>query len=598
MDQAPLPDVSQLYDRIFRDDPLLLKEENHTVFGDQILRNLLVERAIASSDPTDVTLGNGPSEKEFRALPRPSTRALNQTLRDAYFNSRRDREQIDDKDVFEDLQQVTMVAHGEKTQDRHSSLIVDHEDARTALSTTDSPLEARLTIAAVGYRVTISRLAERSLLNEELRPRVATKLKKSLTAYPENKTVEKLRRTTLRDKALHAGWFDTIRRHIELALGRGSHFVVLPEFCLPPDVAKPPATIANAIRKIANRFRHEFFLFSGSRHEGSYNRGFIVSREARKSLTKNWWHYKMASARGLGENIMGPQNWKLPSYNFTLAPKKFEKALHCRVCVAICYDIFDPTTFINYIVQCVEADKSVRETIILVPSFNPSKEFVHALRDLSFIAGCPVVYVNGLHGDAKLFLYGFAISDLVDIEARSETPDTAIPPLPNFDEYFRACEKLLEAKINECAAEVRAMQAAAKKITDRQTKTRILQLCSVTYAREDMLRHRAASLKSLARDLDRYRNNGALKHLITKQGCAKCAENTHNHGDYCANDVLYYNIDPGLMLAIKDFRNLYFEQDSFLPLPFRRSEKDKIFTRITDKKAARSEKMNRKRVNR
>jgi hypothetical protein len=92
MSQAPLPDVSELYDTLFKDDPLLLKEDSHTAFGNQILRNLLVERAIASSDPTDVTLGNTRSEKEFRALPRPSTRPLNTTLRDAYFNSMRDRE--------------------------------------------------------------------------------------------------------------------------------------------------------------------------------------------------------------------------------------------------------------------------------------------------------------------------------------------------------------------------------------------------------------------------------------------------------------------------------------------------------------------------
>ena len=184
-----------------------------------------------------------------------------------------------------------------------------------------------LTIAAVGYRVRISRLTQKGLLNEELSPRIPAKLKRSLTAWPENKTVEKLRRTVLRAKDQHAAWFDAIKRHIRLALDRGAHFVVLPEFCLPPDVGKT-ASVANAIRKIASRFKQEFFIFSGSRHEGTYNRGFIVLREERTAaMIKNWWHYKMASARGLGENIMGPQNWKLPSLQFyDLAPEIQERA--------------------------------------------------------------------------------------------------------------------------------------------------------------------------------------------------------------------------------------------------------------------------------
>ena len=92
--------------------------ESHTKFGEQILRNLLVERAIASADPTDVTLGSAESRREFKMLARPSTRPLSKSLREAYLNSRRDRKRICNKNHLADLQQITMVAEGEKTLDR------------------------------------------------------------------------------------------------------------------------------------------------------------------------------------------------------------------------------------------------------------------------------------------------------------------------------------------------------------------------------------------------------------------------------------------------------------------------------------------------
>jgi predicted amidohydrolase len=621
----PLPNTSRLYDSIFNEDPFLLQEENQSKFGDQILRNLLVERAIAASDPFDVTLNDTSSRSEFKSLPQPSKRPLSQTLRDAYLTTYRSRSPIKDKSIIDDLQQVTMVADGEKTTDRRGDRIADHETAKDALAKTLSPMESRLTIATIGYRVRIGRIFEKPLLDEELGPRVPAKLSEPLARCKENKTVEKLRRTELNEtprQARWSRWFESIRRHISLALEKGAHFVVLPEYCLPPDLKNRKTSVSTAIRKLANDFKQEFFLFSGSRHEGVYNRGFIVFREKREDvLTKNWWHYKMASARGLGENIMGAQNWKLPTYNFTIAPQKFDKPLQCRVCVAICYDIFDPTTFINYVVQCVAGGATPRETIILVPSFNPSKEFVHALRDLSFIAKCPVIYVNGLHGDARLFLYGFAISDLAAMEARTVAKEkaaeaekqvavqigqqiaTTIADVATrdqgttFDEYFSEFETNLDLTIKECDDEVDTLQIAAKAAPDPLAKKRLRDRSSWVHDRSDQLKLRAHALKDLARAIKRFRKEGKLQHLMTKESCPQCELGDHADGDYCANDLLYYNIDPGLMLALKDFRNDFFVQDDFLPLPFRGSEQDRIFDRIDQKKTERAAKASRKRVN-
>ena len=202
------------------------------------------------------------------------------------------------------------------------------------------------------------------------------------------------------------------------ALDLGSHFILLPEFALPPKLDGQQHSIEEEITKLASSYKHPYFLFSGSRHEGIYNRGFIITRSTEEpEPTKRWWHYKLASARSLGENVMGPQNPASPTYRFNLEPIDTEgELLELEVVVAICVDVFDTSTFINYVINAALAASDRYKTVILVPSFNPAREFLHALRDLSFLAACPVIYVNGLHGDAKLFLYGIDVSDLDEIE--------------------------------------------------------------------------------------------------------------------------------------------------------------------------------------
>jgi len=62
----------------------------------------------------------------------------------------------------------------------------------------------------------------------------------------------------------------------------------------------------------------------------------------------------------------------------------------------------------------VSTDDEIRPRMMLVPSFNTSIDFVALLRDLSFLSRSMVVYVNGLHGDAKMYICGFAVSDFTE----------------------------------------------------------------------------------------------------------------------------------------------------------------------------------------
>jgi hypothetical protein len=382
---------------------------------------------------------------------------------------------------------------------------------------------------------------------------------------------------------------------------------VLPEFALPPDAKD--VSPAQIIKGLADNAQHEFFLFSGSRHEGVYNRGFIVSRERELGVSDVWWHYKVAAARGLGENIMGPQYRKLPSYDFRLPspdnPGNPEKDMHCKLFVAICYDVFDPTTFINYVVQCADSDAIMHENIILVPSFNPGEEFVHALRDLSFVARCPVIYVNGLHGDATLFLFGIAISDIAAMESqklpsrRSRRKPQAGRPVQQdqsaFDHNLHTMMETLEREANEAEQLFHAAKAAGEASSNREFRSRVIHWTRELSDKKRALVSQRKALDDFRSGLQHLRNIGALKHLITKEKCAVCAaKRTHRIDDHCPNDVLYYNIDLRLYSLLKDFRNDFFNQDDkFLPLPFRESQRKMILTKIQRKRDERSRRAER-----
>jgi hypothetical protein len=567
--------VNELYEKIFNQDPLLLDEENQRIFGAQILENLLVERGVKSTLPQLVALDSKASIDAFgRRDFWPET--INEELKQRYVRSVRTRTPLDDEDV-EKLKTVTMAVNANYTEERKLNAFADHDKAAASIEQTDSPLDKRIRIAAVGYRVSISRLEDAGELHEELCPMPPNVDKRSLTGLPENKRLQKLRRTTLRDQEKQPEWREIIRKHVVQALDRKSHLIVLPEFALPPNLEE--FELERCISEAAAGHTHTYFLFSGTRHEGAYNRGFIVVHPRRKERPREreqWWHYKTASARGLGENIMGPQNGKIPSYKFTIpSPANPRVKLEYRIFIPICYDIFDPTTFINYVAGCADADGRFRQSIIIVPSFNPGREFVHALRDLSFIASCPVIYVNGLHGDAKLFLYGVAASDLADIDLKTvkkgkvradDSIEAGLARLTKeLDDTTHAYDRLDE--VIDYGPELHdSIESQKVHLSSRRLE----------------LEARRDALKNFSADLDAARSRGALRHLVTTEACSDCGRDDHGAAAYCPRDILYYNLDIELLAALNRFRNKYFGPENFLPSPFTQDGKKRIRAIIKD----------------
>src|ERR1044072_430936 len=390
MDEGQVPeDVNSIYSRLFTDDPLLLREENPHLFGAQTLRTLLVERGIKAAVPRGVDLSKDDSRRRFKHRPAPPSAPIDPEIKRRDLKSRPTREPLPKK-LIEALKPYTMIAMPQRTRDRiGDTFFVDHKAAAQQIRRTRSPIGKRLRIAAIGYRVAISRLPNETPLDEELYPLPQAPddpayVQTEITGYPEKKGAQKLRRTKLADRDRQARWFEYFCRHIKHALEQEAHIVLGPEFGLPPNL--DTAKVENEITRIAQGRTHPFFLFAGTRHEGIHNRGFAITQSADSSKpTERWWHYKAASARGLGENITGPQNALMPSYKFT-GPMDDGDTKEYSIFVPICYDVYDPTTFINYVIGCAATDKGFYESIILVPSFNPSTEFVHALRDLSFVA--------------------------------------------------------------------------------------------------------------------------------------------------------------------------------------------------------------------
>jgi hypothetical protein len=571
-----LEEVDKLYRRIFGKDPLLLRRRNQKSFGDQILRNLLVERALKSKKRKPVALDDPKSRNDFKAVPGLPETGPGDRLKSRYDQSRRTRSTLS-KSEQNALQQVTMLARGELTAERRLHAYADHRIAQRALK--DS-FDRRLRIAAISYRVTISRIPGEGYLGEELCPLPPVLDEKSLTRFPERKATQKMRRTEILTEPAQSSWGDTIKRHVDTALTRESHIVLLPEFGLPPEHLEGETPIDETIKEVCRKYTHPFFLFSGSRHEGAYNRGFILTRTRGKPLARQWWHYKLASARSLGENIMGPQNPTIPSYKFKLpSPSGAGPGLEYEIFVAICVDVFDTSTFINYVVACVEAKKNRYKTIILVPSFNPSSGFLHALRDLSFIAQCPVVYVNGLHGDAELFLYGLAVGDLTPLAKATAGTLKKTPIMAS----FRKAKKIMTTRRNELHKDSRRLE---KQRTENKFEPPLLTIVEQSAQRWDQdikkLDEQLQAIDWIQRQLDTHRKSGALKHLITVERCRDCAKPDHGEKEYCASDILYYNLDVELLADLLRFRTWYFNDDSFLPLPFRDENRAAIRQRMLE----------------
>jgi hypothetical protein len=524
-------DIAKRYDAIFTADPLLLKRTSQTEYSENLINHLLLKRTLNAFSPMLVNLDDLKERKKFWTRypweePCPPTDVV-----DRYRASRAAREALakNDRDA---LEAVAMVSRGEETEKRKRFLSHDSAIKKLKREKAKSKIANRLRIAAVGYRVQVSRLDGTCLMGEELS--VLPIQKKKLVEPSKERAADiELGRTIAGHPEIITEWKAAIKSHVEIALKRKCHFVVVPEFALPPDMSARN-TIEKDLHKVSSkRGTADHFVFAGSRHEGGSNKGLVVAK-LDQAPCRPWWHHKVASARGLGENIFGPFGTKRPSYAARFHIAKGEKP-NFPIDIAICYDAFDPTVFLSLILQSIViTDGEVRPRIMLVPSFNTSKDFVALLRDLSFVSRSTVIYVNGLHGDAKMYVCGFAISDFMD-----------------------------KAKVERMRKQ---LLSRATRLNARRQKLLTTPNLRPKEAREvNSLNRRARAAELLELQLKALQDAGALDCLITLEDKPKSAAAL---GRFDPSDLLFYNVDMGLINALVGFRADYFGSDAFLPKPF------------------------------
>jgi hypothetical protein len=529
------PFVAPVYAAIFNVDPLLLSEQHQNEYGSELLKNLLVYRPLTTSKPNRLDLQNPTPPRALPALPAPS-----HPLRTAYHDARLKRIDLITAGMsaaqIEDLMKMTMVSD-DRTHDRANNGHKNHDAIRGSLGPRLLAFDDRLRIAAIGFRVAISRLQDLHYLDEDLHFR--RPVADSLVLPPETGVDSQLGRTEATGAPLDP-WHQAIGAHVQKSLDRNSQIVVLPEFGLPP-ASGGRATIQSELAAICAPVTTDYFVFAGTRHEDRYNRGLILSRRLGRTSTSDHWHHKIASARGLGETVLGPAGKDMKSYK----TGTMIGADEVMVAVAICYDTYDPTTFLNLFLDTARHLKGAIPRIILVPSFNPSADFVALLRDLSFLARCMVVYVNGLHGDAAMFMCGF---DLADFDANLATIFSSITTR----------QQDLQNNVQQILASVGGGVATPDQ--QRQLQLKSYQLTQLTI------------LETRLRNL---RARGELDHIITYEDCPTCgAARLHTADRTCFRDIQYYNISTALLAALFDFRKQYFGEELFLPEPFRRDKLD------------------------
>jgi hypothetical protein len=539
--------VVDTYSNIFSADPLLLLPKNQSAYGDEILRNLLVYRPQATSKPHLIDLLSNESRGLLeRARSSPSKPDVDLVRR--YHESIRDRSELAEPD-FNELQKITMVVRGELTADRgklHAFAYKNHERAMGDLKSPEAreAFARRLKIAAIGFRVMISKL-ENAYLNEDL-CYLPQFVDEPVPKTSESRIDEsKIGRTVVRTQGVSSKWDDGIIRQIAKSLHRESDLTILPEFSLPSANSRR-ASIVKKIKAEISKAPADHFLFAGSRHEDRYNRGLIFRKEGKETASE-WWHYKRAPARGLHENILGDFHTTVPNYQTSIS---FSQEGKFTIGTAICYDTYDPTTFLSLVLEAAYATRENLPKIIIVPSYNPSSDFVALLRDLSFLARCCVVYVNGLHGDAEMFICGFSVSDLAD-----KLPSV----LQTLQSMQDGLAKALRDENDEFIAE--AIRSPGHQRTNKQRRDR------------DRMKERMESVAELLSSLKRLEASGEMSHMITVEHCDDCAGDTHTKDDRdCYRDIVYYNLTKEMIAALIEFRWGYFGNEEFLPKPFQRDE--------------------------
>ena len=538
--------VKKRYDDIFDKDPLLLYEGNQVKYGKEMLQHLLVSRSLTTIFPHPLDLLDNDTRESYRRPkdrprpPKPSDEAC-----EDYLNQRKTRGTVS-KTNFDILKHVTMVADGANTLRRNKIDDRNHAKALRDFAKwgLTKAFEDRLRIAAVGYRVKISRIEDYGYFEEELcaLPKISDapvpRVREPIIETEDSQLGRTKPLSTDRVKK----WEKAILTHIAKALDRKSKVVLLPEFALPSARKRGAAgPVTKDIRALSGRDETgDHFLFAGTRHEERYNRGLILSKKMGQ-LSDDWWHYKTASAKGLGENIIGPFGKNFPSYKSGIRIARDE----AFITVAVCYDTYDPTTFLSIVLEAMDSQFKSNPKIILVPSFNPNEDFVALLRDISFLGRCTVIYVNALHGDAKMFVCGFALSDLAN--------------------KFDLVMKTIADQLGQLDTIVKAEEGAVKK--DKENKGWYIPRPNPVPPSLAKRRHDA--LAGLERTLQVAKDDHTLDHIITIEECPRCRRRSHRKDDlYCSRDVLYYNLHADLLIALAGFRKEFFGDEAFLAEPF------------------------------
>jgi hypothetical protein len=541
-------------------DTFLLEKETRQDYGRELADNMLVRRTVFSDKKRFRALN--PS-KETKSVEPPDTRTPDTDLAQRYLDSRIKRETITSKSDRSRIRSKTMMADGGMTARRLRD-VKDGEIEKRQFSTHDvaedelgDAFKERLRIAAVGFRVKVSPNARASYFNEDLCAVTMPNPPQVIGGVPDEAGISELGRTELRPGADIDLWTETVCNHIHTAMSRGSQFVVLPEFALPPDKKgeQLDSKILDLCKSACKASTHEHFVFAGSRHEGGYNWGLTLSLPNNRDLSTKGWHYKLVPAYVLGENVLGPRGERYPRYQAKVRLNKRE--YNFNVTVAICYDSFDPTNFLQLVLQRRLKKKKPAEEIILVPSFNRSSVFVEYLRDLSFLTASTVVYVNGLHGDAKMFIRGFSVSDLLD-EGRSSA----------FKKLKDHADMLHNSYVENMELRDTLLLQKKFKESDRHGKdaTRISQV--------------KTKVESLLNALENVEAKGGFKHLLTVEPCEACKDRKRGHtNDYmCNSDILYYNLDTRIFDAVATYyENYIFQNDTFLPEPLQQRSITKLF---------------------
>jgi hypothetical protein len=532
--------ISDIYQRIFSNDPLLIEPQSQDAYREALLKHLLLSRSMSVGRNRRIDLQSPEDCDRFLKRATPQPRKPPPDLKRRYHETRRNRTEISAAD-FAELKKITMVSRGDLTSDRNvpppgdgqQPKFAEHSHAEGTLrgSKVRSQIENRLRIATIGYRVRVSRVPNKAYFDEELAALTEPKSAK-IERLPEDSGIAELGRTALVGDL--ARWQKKIADYLKQVYVRKPHVILFPEFGLPPlGPKRQGARLPLNLKALCHCDGDDHFLFAGSRHEGPYNRGLILTKVGGKTC-EAWWHYKSASARSLGENVLARFARAAPTYVMPIKLAGHKVSL--AIMVAICYDAFDPSTFLNLVLQSRQMSEGIF-SVILVPSFNTSEDFVAILRDLSFLARCVVVYVNGLHGNATVYAYGVAMSDLV--EHRQIIKDKIDATLRDLSEKKEADDDRVLRAPDE--------QQAAMHDTD--------------YGNWKI---RATALKTLKSNLRDLEETGALDHVITiERGRPDGVDD-----DYAPDDILYYNLDVAMLQALADFRSLYFLNDRFLPAAF------------------------------